>query len=149
MQEKIITKEELSNSIKNVMSFETEDIFKKVINALLEGKSVLLDAVSYIGNGRYVDRGLKKRYKYKLIAPILDNNNNLYSTDLYEGGAERAIKGEYGIYRATRQLCVDFISEIEPDYNKERFDFGYKNEEYGIYKIIIRNNNEKIPQISN
>jgi len=145
-----LTKEELSSALRNVMDFETEDLFNKVLSCLISGDSALIDAISYIGNGRYVQRNLKKRYKYKLIVPIVDRNMNLYSTDLYEGSAERAIKGEYGIYRHTRQLCIDFISKIPTDYDKNRFDYGYRDEEYGISKINISSKyNEKVQEKSN
>lgn len=138
MESKQLTKEELGVSLKKIMHFETDEIFNKVLLGLASGRSVLVDAIAYIGNGRYVKRTLKKRYKYKLITPILDNQNNLYSTDLYEGGAENALKGPYGIYVCTRQMCIDFITTVDTDYSVDRFDFGYKDGKYGTYKLIIK-----------
>jgi len=136
MKTKKVSKEQLKGIVSNIMEFETDELLEKAVNSLFEGYSVIVDAVCYIGNGRYVDKKSKKRYKYKMIVPILDNYNNLYSTDLYQENSSNAIMAKYAIYRATRQKVVDVVAGIKTDYSLNRFDFGYKNGEYGIFKMI-------------
>lgn len=136
METKQLTKEEIKIAVSNIMNFEKDELIDEISGGLYDGYSVLIDAVSYIGNGRWVNPKLKKRYKYKLIAPIVDDYNNLYSTDLYELNAEYAINGHYGIYTATRQMCIGIISIIKANYSIEKFMPGYRDAKYGIYKLI-------------
>jgi len=136
MDTKKFTKKEVEKMVREVMFFEKKEHFNAVVKAIHNGSSVVVDGLSYIGNGKYVNRNLKKRYKYKMLVPIVDKYNNLYSTDLYEGGAERAIKGQYAIYRITRQLAIGIVAIIETDYNVDRLDWGYRDDKWGYYKII-------------
>ena len=136
MEKKKLTKKEIRGAVVTIMRFETEELLNEIVDGIYDGYSVIVDALSYRGNGSYVRRNSKDRYKYKMIVPILDKYNNLYSTDLHEGGVENAIKGDYGIYRATRQLVIGVIVKIETDYKIERFGFGYRDGNYGIYKLV-------------
>lgn len=132
-----MARKEVEWSVSSIMKFDTDELFKEVVDSLCSGFSVVVDAVAYMGNGRYERRNKKARYRFKMITPIADKCGLLYSTDLFEGGAENAIKGHYGIYRATRQLVVGVVAKVETDYNIERFGFGYKDGSYGIYKVSL------------
>lgn len=134
MNEKKLTQKQVEECLKNICHFNEEDL-QHCATKLLEGFSVVVDAVAYMGNGKWVKAEKKARYKYKMIVPILSNDNTLYSTDLYEGTVDNAIRGKYATYRATRQKVVKVIAEVVTDYSIERFDFGYKDGAYGIYKL--------------
>lgn len=135
-EEKKLSRDQISEALQNILSFESGELFDSVLNSLHAGKSVLIDALAYMGNGKHENRKKKKRYRFKMIVPIVSNNGSLYSTDLYEGGSENAMKGRYAIYRATRQMAVELIAEIETDYRIERFEHGYREDSYGFYKVI-------------
>lgn len=114
-------------------------LLDRVTEGICAGKSVLIDAVGYLGNGRYEKENKRGRYKYKLFVPIMDKHGRLYSTDLFSGGSGNAVKGNYGIYYCTRQLVVDVIEDFEADYRDERFEFGYRkgdNDRYGQFKVV-------------
>lgn len=135
MEEKKVTKEELREYLRGVLHFETEDLLAECVDHLHEGRSIVLDALSYLGNGRHEKRTLKYRYKYKMIVPILDKNNRLYSTDLFISPKENAEKGCYGVYCVTRQLAIGLVNVLETDYSNERFGHGYRDGKYGSFKI--------------
>jgi hypothetical protein len=137
METKQFKKEDIEKMVHEVMFFEKPEIFNSVVKAICNGDSVVVDGLCYKGNGQYVNRNLKKRYKYKMLVPIVDKYDNLYSTDLYEGNKENAIKGEYAIYRITRQLAIGIVCIVETDYKLKRFDFGYTQDNWGQYKIIV------------
>lgn len=135
METIIKTKEEIKQSLKNILYWDNDLDLDFAIDTLSKGESIVIDAISYIGNGKWVNKLSKNRYKYKMIVPIMDKNNNLYSTDLFEGDIKNAICGKYGIYRATRQKCVNVVAKVDTNYSLNRFDFGYKDGIYGIYGI--------------
>lgn len=139
MREINLTKEEIREKIKKILYFDEEWLLNKTVEDLSKGYSVVLDAVTYIGNGRWVDPGKKKRYQYKMIVPILTNDGNFYSTDLYEKSSKNAIDGAYALYIHTRQLAVSLVGVVNTDYRPERFEFGYKDGSYGFNKLITTN----------
>ena len=112
-------------------------LLDEVTDGLCAGYSVLVDALCYRGNGNYDKPNKKDRYRYKLIVPIVSNSNDFYSTDLFSGDAENAIKAKYGIYTYTRQWLIKVVAKVEADYSIDRFGNGYKEEKYGIYKLNV------------
>ncbi len=143
MNTKTLTKEEVRDALKKVMYFETDELLQEATKILCEGKSVLVDGLTYLGNGQHTRRTNKKRYKYKMIVPIVDSQGSLYSTDLFEGNVKNAITGKYGVYIVTRQLCIDVVGGIDTDYDIERFDFGYKDDKYGRFKVEVLEANKE------
>ena len=135
MEEKRLTKEEVKKALENILHFENDLDLDWSVDKLLGGDSIVVDALAYIGNGKWVKRESKKRYKYKMIVPILDKNNNLYSTDLFSGDIKNAICGKYAIYRATRQKVINVGGRVDTDYSLDRFEFGYKDGSYGIFLL--------------
>lgn len=137
---KKLTRDEVWWSVTSILHFDTPEIRENLVDALIAGKSVVLDALSYIGNGKWVSPKKQGRYKYKMIVPIATNLDVLYSTDLFVD-LEDATRGKYGVYSHTRQMAVKIVLLLYTDYEIERFDFGYKDGSYGIYSL--ETNNEK------
>lgn len=143
MEIKEISRDEVRESIKKIMVWDYdnggEELLDNIVNRICKGRSVLIDAVSYLGNGKYVKENKRGRYKHKLIVPIVDNNGNIYSTDLYKGHSDNAVNGRYAIYTYTRQWALYVIEDFETDYQIERFEHGYRDDKWGSFKIEVKN----------
>lgn len=135
MKTKKLSLEDIKKYLKNIIIFEDMEMLDEAAQAISKGYSVVLDALSYRGNGHWVKANERGRYKYKMIVPIFSNDGVFYSTDLYKGGAENAIRGKYAIYRATRQLVFGIVAKVEADYDIKRFEHGYADGSYGIFKL--------------
>lgn len=130
------TKKDIEKAVRDMMEFEEgTNLFNLIVYALSQKKSVIVDAVVYIGNGRHEKKTKKNRYRYKMIVPIMDDMGNLYSTDLFNGEPKYAEKSSYEIYRHTRQLVVDVVYIVTPDYAAKRRGWGYKKN--GFNKVIL------------
>jgi hypothetical protein len=115
------------------MHFDKPELLDAVVTRICEGKSVLVDALAYRGNGKY-DRS-RDRYHFKVISPIACRDT-FYSTDLYKK-AEHAMEGKFGVYTYTRQLVIKVICYFDPEFSAEKLDHGYKEGKYGLYKIKV------------
>ena len=124
--------DEIKESLKKIMIFEDVQMLNEAAEGISDGYSIVVDALSYRGNGHWVAANRKDRYKYKMIVPIMSNSGILYSTDLFKGGMENAINGKYAVYSGTRQLVLGVLAKIQPDFDNNRFESGYKDGNYGI-----------------
>lgn len=135
MQEKHLTHEQIALALKKVMYWDDDNDVLDAATLLGQGHSVLVDALSYIGNGKWERKNKKDRYRYKVIAPILDEYGDLYSTDLFSGDAKHAIAAKLGIYQATRQLVIEVVSGVQ---HAGELGHGYKDGKYGVYKLVLQ-----------
>lgn len=136
MQQKEITIEDLKKELNRVIDFNDDRLLNLALDGLSRGRSIVVDAVSYLGNGSYEKQNKRGRYKYKLIVPVISKAGELYSTDLFKDDVKYAIRAKYALYH-TQQMVVDIIAEIKPDFDEKRMEFGYTQEKYGYYKLKI------------
>lgn len=131
MKEKKMTREEVREYVRKIMSWETDELLEAVLDHIIKGEAVMVDALPYMGNGKY-DKS-RKRYRYKVITPIL-GNYTFYSTDLFQE-ADHAMSASYEIYTHTRQLVIKIVGTV--GYDPERMGHGYRDGGYGIFKLVI------------
>lgn len=133
-----LTEEEVREAVKKVMTWETEKPLDRVVQAICDGKSVIVDAVCYRGNGRYESSRAKDRYKYKMFVPFVDKRGNIYSTDLFKE-FEYAKDATFEVYTFTRQKVLGVVAIFETDWNTawERFGFGYTERDWGQERIYV------------
>jgi hypothetical protein len=139
MEKLQMTREEVYENVKKIMTWDFENDGEKLLNEVVDGicasKSVVIDATAYIGNGKYVPLRRKDRYKYKMIVPAVDKNKSIFSTDLYSGDMKFAIEGQYGIYTYTRQLVIKVLALVEPDISLERL--MHREAERGFFMLEV------------
>ena len=142
-QVKIMTEDEVRESVKRVMTWDFgnggEELLEQITQAICDRKSVVIDAVSYLGNGKYVKHNTKGRYKYKMFVPFVDKNGNIYSTDLFKGNINNAKTAIYEIYSFTRQLVIEIVEVLDTDFATawNRFGYGYTPEKWGQNMIYV------------
>lgn len=136
---KRMTEEEVRESVERVMSWDDEQLLDEVVQAICDGKSVVVNALSYIGNGKYVKENTRGRYKYKMFVPFVDKNGHIYSTDLFKGHISNAKKASFEIYSFTRQLVIEVVEVFETDFNTawDKFGHGYTPEKWGQNRIYV------------
>ena len=138
-----MSEDEVRESVKKVMSWDFgnggEELLEEVTQAICDGKSVVVDAVSYKGNGKYVRENERGRYKYKMFVPFCDKNGNIYSTDLFKGHISGAKKAKFEIYSYTRQLVIDVVEVFDTDFATAwtKFGWGYTPEKWGQNRIYV------------
>lgn len=132
MTYKTFTFLEICEALRDVMHFESDDILIDCATAIQSGKSVILDALAYLGNSRWEHPGKKDRYRFKMIIPVFDNDHRIYSTDLFKVNSEHARNACYGIYSHTRQMATSVVQKVDPVISIERFGHGYQDGKYGI-----------------
>lgn len=146
VKERKMSRHEVEQAIRKVMVWDFgnggEELLAEITRGICDGKSVVVDAVSYIGNGRYVKEGTKDRYQYKMFVPFVDKRGNIYSTDLFKGSKENAIKATYEIYTCTRQWVIKVVDVIDTDYSLNRFGHGYTPDDWGIERIVSHKQQE-------
>ncbi len=118
------TLEDVREMLEKICYWENEWLVEETAKLLLQGKSVVVDALPYIGNGRWERSEKRGRYKYKMFVPALNENGSLYSTDLFSGTPSRAIEGQYGTYRHTRQKVIAIASSVPAEIDSKRLTFG-------------------------
>lgn len=135
-----MAREEVREAVKRVMTWDFgnggEELLNAVTDGICDGKSVVVDAVSYLGNGKYEKENKRGRYRYKMFVPFVDKNGHIYSTDLFVD-MKHSIKATYEVYSFTRQLVIEVVAKIDTDYSLERFGHGYTAEKWGIERIYV------------
>lgn len=140
---KRMTEDEVRESVKRVMSWDFgnggEQLLEEVTQAICDGKSVVVDALTYKGNGNYAKESERGRYKYKMFVPFCDKNGSIYSTDLFKGSINGAKKASYEIYSHTRQLVIGVVEVFDTDYETawKKFGHGYTPEKWGQNRIYV------------